>query len=123
MFIKMSFISTIPYKYREDPKTLFARIGDFNLDHKMEIDSHVDRNLSSIHLHPGYNNQSFEFDAALILLSEPVGFHRNIQPICLYNSPKNDLTGRRVTATGWGMIYENDRNAAVLQKVNAFYPF
>lgn len=75
---------------------------------------------NTIHLHPDFNSRTFDFDVALIELSEAV---EDIDPVELASGidesgfATDAEDGREVTAIGWGAMSEGGNMADVLQEV------
>lgn len=63
------------------------------------------RKAERTYLHPKYSSTLVYFDVAIIKLSEEVVFSAGIQPICLPETPDEDVDSRKyyaATLTGWG---------------------
>lgn len=58
------------------------------------------RDIEKIIQHPNYDRRFYDYDIALLKLSEPINFDATMQPIALatYSRQSNDLC----TLTGWG---------------------
>ncbi|KAG8225175.1 hypothetical protein J437_LFUL006700, partial [Ladona fulva] len=81
--------------------------------------SHVERGVSRKIVHPRYNFFTYEYDLALVRLSEPLpppSAAPHVAPICL---PGSDdlLVGENATVTGWGRLSEGGTLPSVLQQV------
>lgn len=64
------------------------------------------RSLKRIISHPDYNQMTFDYDIALLELSEPLEFTNTIQPICLPSSSHVFPAGMSCWVTGWGTLRE-----------------
>lgn len=62
--------------------------------------------LKKIISHPDYNYMTFDYDIALLELSEPLKFTNTIQPICLPDSSHMFPAGMSCWVTGWGTTRE-----------------
>ncbi|XP_050721592.1 proclotting enzyme-like [Eriocheir sinensis] len=67
-------------------------------------------------VHPEYDANNIQNDAALVILSNPITFTPYVRPACLPHDDPN-LDGVTVTATGWGTLKYGGDLATVLQKV------
>ncbi|XP_070821939.1 suppressor of tumorigenicity 14 protein homolog isoform X2 [Chaetodon trifascialis] len=76
------------------------------------------RPLKRIISHPDYNQMTFDYDIALLELSEPLEFTNTIQPICLPSSSHVFPAGMSCWVTGWGALREGGRAAQLLQKAS-----
>ncbi|XP_071372777.1 complement component 1, r subcomponent [Centroberyx affinis] len=68
-------------------------------------------NVSSVHVHPGYNNPNhldYNNDIALIKLQHPITFHASIMPICLPAEGVTYSTGVMGLVSGFGITRENN---------------
>ncbi|KAH8413554.1 hypothetical protein KR009_012273 [Drosophila setifemur] len=125
-----------------DVTALTAHLGDYNIRTDFEV-QHVSRRIkrlvrhkgfefstlvSNIYirniyriLHPNYLNYSQHNDIAILTLSEPVPYTREIQPICLPTSSSQQsrsYSGQVATVAGWGSLRENGPQPSILQKVD-----
>lgn len=64
------------------------------------------RPVKKIITHPDYNQMTFDYDIALLELSEPLEFTNTIQPICLPAPSHIFPAGTSCWVTGWGAIRE-----------------
>lgn len=64
------------------------------------------RAVKKIISHPDYNTMTFDYDIALLELSEPLKFSNTIQPICLPSSSHVFPAGMSCWVTGWGALRE-----------------
>ncbi|XP_041797853.1 suppressor of tumorigenicity 14 protein homolog [Chelmon rostratus] len=76
------------------------------------------RPLKRIISHPDYNSMTFDYDIALLELSEPLKFANTIQPICLPSSSHVFPAGMSCWVTGWGALREGGQAAQMLQKAS-----
>ncbi|XP_074510127.1 suppressor of tumorigenicity 14 protein homolog [Sebastes fasciatus] len=74
------------------------------------------KKVKRIITHPDYNSMTYDYDIALLELSEPLEFTNTIQPICLPASSHVFPAGMPCWVTGWGTLREGGRTAQVLQK-------
>ncbi|XP_053183488.1 suppressor of tumorigenicity 14 protein homolog isoform X1 [Scomber japonicus] len=68
--------------------------------------------------HPDYNRMNFDYDIALLELSQPLKFTNTIQPICLPSSSHVFPAGMVCWVTGWGTLREGGQKAQILQKAS-----
>lgn len=92
----------------------FIKLGDIYLDGSGEIIE-----VSRIINHPDYKPPSKYHDLAVLELSKPVNFTKNIRPACLYQY--ENLTEHTPFATGWGLTEFGGKPSNVLQKVGLSY--
>ncbi|XP_034467616.1 suppressor of tumorigenicity 14 protein homolog [Hippoglossus hippoglossus] len=76
------------------------------------------RPLKRIISHPDYNQMTFDYDVALLELSEPLQFTNTLQPICLPSSSHIFPAGMACWVTGWGALREGGQKAQLLQKAS-----
>ncbi|KAE8611637.1 hypothetical protein XENTR_v10012542 [Xenopus tropicalis] len=70
-------------------------------------------------IHPFYDEDSHDYDVALVLLDHLVPLTSpHVQPICLPSSTHHFPTGSSCWVTGWGSVKENGPTSDVLQKVD-----
>ncbi|KAJ3598041.1 hypothetical protein NHX12_001555 [Muraenolepis orangiensis] len=75
------------------------------------------RGLRSIISHPDYNSMTYDYDIALLELSQPLVLSNTIQPICLPASSHVFPSGIPCWVTGWGTLREGaQQTAQLLQK-------
>ncbi|KAK5862469.1 hypothetical protein PBY51_017862 [Eleginops maclovinus] len=74
------------------------------------------RPVKKIITHPDYNQMTFDYDIALLELSEPLEFTNTIQPICLPAPSHIFPAGTSCWVTGWGALREGGSKAQLLQK-------
>ncbi|KAF7235898.1 Transmembrane protease serine 9 [Varanus komodoensis] len=58
--------------------------------------------------HPAYNAARLDFDVALLELTQPLPFGKEIQPICLPPSAQDFPVGRKCMISGWGSLHEGN---------------
>ena len=96
------------------------RISDFNLQSDGD-----DRNAENLEVlqtvvHPDYDGKSAYYDVA-ILETKPVIFSRAILPVCLPNSPSDDIEkydDRSVELIGWGSTESRGSSSNTLKRVS-----
>lgn len=64
------------------------------------------RALKRIISHPDYSHMTYDYDIALLELSDPLEFTNTIQPICLPAASHVFPTGMSCWVTGWGALRE-----------------
>uniref|UniRef100_A0A667ZRV4 ST14 transmembrane serine protease matriptase n=1 Tax=Myripristis murdjan TaxID=586833 RepID=A0A667ZRV4_9TELE len=75
------------------------------------------RELKTIITHQDYNPMTFDYDIALLELSEPLEFTNTIHPICLPARTHVFPAGMPCWVTGWGTLREGaSQTARLLQK-------
>lgn len=75
--------------------------------------------------HPDYNRMNFDYDIALLELSQPLKFTNTIQPICLPSSSHVFPAGMVCWVTGWGTLREGGIMHAfvILEELLSFFNF
>ena len=58
-------------------------------------------------IHPHYNEDTMDYDIALLQLSVDVDYNDTISPICMPICPGNFPAGTSCSVTGWGKIRES----------------
>ncbi|XP_042868136.1 venom protease-like [Penaeus japonicus] len=80
---------------------------------------HVDFTIIEKVIYPDYTFPQAHHDLALLKLDKKVVFQKFIRPVCLPWGLEStaDLTGRNVTATGWGATVHGGTGSSVLREV------
>lgn len=71
-------------------------------------------------IHPNFNVIDLKNDIAIIRFSKDATFDNYVQPICLWNENKTDLSeviGKNGTVIGWGRT-ESDSTSKVLREAS-----
>uniref|UniRef100_A0A3Q3IC56 Zmp:0000001114 n=1 Tax=Monopterus albus TaxID=43700 RepID=A0A3Q3IC56_MONAL len=76
------------------------------------------RSVKRIITHPNYDRMTFDYDIALLELSEPLKFSNTIQPICLPSPSHVFPAGMSCWVTGWGALREGGQPTQLLQKAS-----
>ncbi|XP_026227487.1 suppressor of tumorigenicity 14 protein homolog isoform X1 [Anabas testudineus] len=76
------------------------------------------RAVKRIISHPNYSHMTFDYDIALLELSEPLQFTNTIQPICLPSPSHIFPAGMSCWVTGWGALREGGQVSQLLQKAS-----
>ncbi|XP_037031047.1 limulus clotting factor C-like [Bradysia coprophila] len=95
---------------------VLAQLGRHNL--KISGTHSQDIEVYQVSIHPNYNVSSLVNDIAIIRLATKATFNNYVQPICLWDSDKKDLSevvGKYGTVVGFG-ITENDQISYTLQQ-------
>ncbi|XP_059181054.1 testisin-like [Centropristis striata] len=77
----------------------------------------VNRHVSQIIVHSGYNSTTFDNDIALMKLSRPVTFTNYIRPVCLASNSSQFHNSTPCWTTGWGRFGSDQPGADSLQEV------
>lgn len=85
---------------------------------QFKFDGVQQRAVKRIITHPDYNQMTFDYDIALLELSEPLEFTNTIQPICLPAASHVFPAGMSCWITGWGALREGGQVAHILQKAS-----
>nr|XP_020493044.1 suppressor of tumorigenicity 14 protein homolog [Labrus bergylta] len=108
------FITSSPLNYVASNWQTYSGMQD----QYKEDDSVQHRKLKRIISHPDYNQMTFDYDIALLELSQPLEFTNTIQPICLPSSSHVFPAGTPCWVTGWGALREGGQKAQLLQKAS-----
>lgn len=110
------------------PELLSVLIGRFNLNNPNEPGAKVS-SAQQIILHPDWNIEDDKYDAdiAIVVLTETVQYSDQIQPICLPSATNQDPIGLGFVV-GWGKSsneaeYDETPNQLEMPAVNASYCF
>lgn len=60
------------------------------------------RRVNTILIHNNYNSGTHENDIAVVKLSRPIAFNKNIHIVCLPEATQNISPGSTAYVTGWG---------------------
>ncbi|KAL5102890.1 Transmembrane protease serine 3 [Taenia crassiceps] len=118
---KHCFDSQLDPSLTQDPSRLTVRVGEYNL-HKPE-EFQVDHEVEKIFIHPStasnYDNQyGVMDDIALLKLTHPVTFNRNVQPACLPYPDEQFRAGTVCTVAGWGVTEAGAEVSPILRHIN-----
>lgn len=91
------------YRRSNNPSSWLSYSG---MQNQYSHDNVQSRKLKRIIPHPLYNQMTFDYDIALLELSEPLQFANTIQPICLPDSSHVFPAGMSCWVTGWGALRE-----------------
>lgn len=89
-----------------DPKRQFKVVlGESDLK---KVEGHETYSyVSSICIHQKYNDQTMDYDIALLHLRKAVNYTDSVSPICLAESARNYSANAQCFVTGWGQIQES----------------
>merc|ERR1712037_240598 len=95
---------------------LRLRLGDHHRYHNNEPNSHIERGLVLIIVHPDFHTKRLENDIALLKMGgEPLVYQPNILPICLPQH-NNELAGLVAFIVGWGANKSGGRASLALNE-------
>ncbi|KAG1704749.1 Serine proteinase stubble [Nymphon striatum] len=95
---------------------ILLRIGEYDTSHNNEKYNHEERTVKFVIQHQLFDPRTYEYDLALIRLSERVEFRRNIVPVCL-PKPEHTFIGEEGTVAGWGRLYEGGPPPSIIHEV------
>lgn len=93
---------------------LSVKLGDY--DRKDKDTNSVNRKVSKIYEHPGYDYYTNENDLAILKLDKDAPMTRCIGLVCLPEDDEKLRAGTKCWATGWGTLTEGGRQARKLQE-------
>lgn len=91
-----------------DVARLTVRLGDHNIKTNTEV-QHVERRVKRVVRHRDFHLRTLYNDIAILTLSEPVAFTKQIRPICLPSGAQL-YAGKAATVIGWGSLRESRDN-------------
>jgi len=83
------------------PEQLDIRLGEYDLDKDNEPVSYEDFQVSSVRIHPRYDNISLINDIAIVTLNKRVRNDIHISPVCIPKE-RESFESRSCVTTGWG---------------------
>ena len=81
------------------PSFIEVILGEHTIDDEIVTRASVD----SILIDPFFNSQ-YQYDFAILTLTQEVTFTSQVSPICLPADLNKDYSGQMATATGWGLL-------------------
>ena len=93
------------------------RFGAHDLKNSSEPNV-VRRNIRKLKIHAGYNDDTTNYDIALIELKEPLTYNRYISPVCLPTFSDSRFKQTNATVAGWGHLSMGGDSSDVLREVN-----
>ena len=85
---------------RSYTKSLYVRLGEYNLATEDEPLNYIERKVNKFVKHPNYYLDE-DNDIGLVKLDQPIEFQANIMPICLPQVDE-DFKDKTAWVTGWG---------------------
>jgi len=101
-----------------DPTSIKVVLGDHDIETTSES-TRLLSDLSEIVNHPEYDDDTTDFDFALLKLQHPIDFSANshIRPVCLPTNDNKNYNDYEAITTGWGTIKYGGETAEKLQEV------
>ncbi|XP_053682184.1 trypsin 3A1-like [Sabethes cyaneus] len=96
-----------------DPESYTVRVGSTD-----RADGGVVIKVQSLKPHPQYNEDTFDYDYALLELAESVGYTRRIQSVSLPKAGEAVEDGSMCTVSGWGDTKNYEESSQLLRAVN-----
>jgi len=100
---------------------LKVRLGEYDVSTTAEPLRHEEFNITSIVVHPGFNNSTLVHDIALLRLEKPAKRKQNIDVVCMPKPDdfKHHLSDDSVKCyvTGWGRRSETSEHSLVLKEI------
>jgi len=92
-------------------------LGDHNIQQVGESATHESK-AARVVRHKGFSQETLHEDIALVTLATPVppSMAKTVRPVCLARG-SDKYVGRMGTVVGWGSLYENGPQPAVLQEL------
>lgn len=67
----------------------------------------INRRVSQVLIHPGYDSSTKDNNIALVQLSSTVNFTDYIRPVCLAGANSSIAAGTESWVTGWGTLVDD----------------
>ncbi|XP_068906950.1 uncharacterized protein [Tenebrio molitor] len=82
---------------------LRVRLGEWDVNHDVEFFPYIERDITSVNVHPEFYAGTLYNDLAILRMDKPVDWTKqpHISPACL-PSLHDDYSGTRCWTTGWG---------------------
>lgn len=75
--------------------------------------------VASFRIHPAFSQSNYDYDIAIIRVTDPIEFNDRVGPVCLpFKFAQNNFNGSKVTILGWGTLFPGGPDSKVLQKVD-----
>lgn len=89
--------------YRYTGFDLRVRLGEWDVNHDVEFFPYIERDITSVNVHPEFYAGTLYNDLAILRMDKPVDWTKqpHISPACL-PSLHDDYSGTRCWTTGWG---------------------
>ena len=87
-------------------------------EHNIADDEFNSVDVAEIINHPDYNNETVDYDFAILRLANPVNFTNEVRPACLPAVLNATYAGVTATVTGWGALRFEGPSPNVLQEVD-----
>jgi len=88
-------------RFRNNPDSLKIRCGEWDTQDQTEPRPHQDRFVTSLDIHPAFNERNLAIDWALLYTETPFQLEEHIDTVCL-PQPGDQFVGQTCFATGWG---------------------
>jgi len=88
-------------KFRQNPRELKVRCGEWDTQHQTEPRPHQDRDVSNLEIHPEFEPRNLQNDFAVLFTSQEFELTDHIDTACLPQAGES-FDGTTCFATGWG---------------------
>ncbi len=78
------------------------------------------REVTHVFVHPEFDEETVNFDVALLKLSSPLPINERIRTICAPPSDMNFAMGLECYVTGWGSSSDNNGNGTSDESYSGF---
>nr|CAG4645445.1 EOG090X03V0 [Lynceus sp. MCZ IZ 141354] len=97
---------------------LKVRLGEYDVTTTSELLPHHEIDVSTVVVHPQFNNLTLANDIALLKFSQPARRRANIDVICMpHKGELPELEGTRCVVTGWGRKTEDTPHSVALKEI------
>jgi len=99
-----------------DIPSLLVKLGDHDINTESETKT-TNVKVAQIIKHKGFSQQTLHNDVAILRLSTPVQFRRNVRPVCMKSSGASVRKDTLATVIGWGLMSDVGPRPPSLQEI------
>lgn len=99
-----------------DIPSLLVKLGDHDINTETETKT-TNVRVAQIIKHKGFSQQTLHNDVAILRLSTPVKFRKNVKPVCMKSSGASVRKDTLATVVGWGLMSDVGPRPPSLQEI------